>query len=212
MDRKGSRRQFLKTAAVGGTAFAAYAFFGCEGRRALGEQAIRPGVLEYMTARDRTVARAALQTPAENVRAAIDGLGGIGKFVGSGDVVVVKPNIGWNKPPELTFVASATEKASEITGAEFPTRPPRDLELRHDIHVTQIFLTLCLAAPVAEAKWRHEDELVAQGEARNGQRIPDAIVETDPPQAVDFGGSYSAKKIAAIHAHYAAQRVAYSIW
>ncbi len=34
------------------------------------------------------------------VRAAVNGLGGMGRFVAKGDVVVVKPNIGWDRTPE----------------------------------------------------------------------------------------------------------------
>ncbi len=39
-------------------------------------------------------------SPAELVRAVVDGLGGMNKFVSRGDVVVVKPNIGWDRRPE----------------------------------------------------------------------------------------------------------------
>lgn len=39
-------------------------------------------------------------SPAEIVKAAIDALGGMGKFISRGDVVVVKPNIGWDRTPE----------------------------------------------------------------------------------------------------------------
>jgi uncharacterized protein (DUF362 family) len=38
-------------------------------------------------------------TPEALVRSAIEALGGIGKFVSRGDVVVVKPNIGWDRMP-----------------------------------------------------------------------------------------------------------------
>jgi hypothetical protein len=38
--------------------------------------------------------------PARTTRAAVDGLGGIRRFVGRGDVEVVKPNIGWDRRPE----------------------------------------------------------------------------------------------------------------
>lgn len=34
------------------------------------------------------------------VRAAVNGLGGMGRFIAKGDVVVVKPNIGWDRTPE----------------------------------------------------------------------------------------------------------------
>jgi uncharacterized protein (DUF362 family) len=39
-------------------------------------------------------------TPGENVKRAVDALGGMGAFVSRGDVVVVKPNIGWDRTPE----------------------------------------------------------------------------------------------------------------
>jgi uncharacterized protein (DUF362 family) len=38
--------------------------------------------------------------PALNVRAAIDRIGGMGRFVGPDDVVVVKPNIGFDRAPD----------------------------------------------------------------------------------------------------------------
>ncbi|KAA0253511.1 DUF362 domain-containing protein [Acidobacteria bacterium ACD] len=38
--------------------------------------------------------------PARNVRAAVERLGGMARFVGPGDVVVVKPNVGWERTPE----------------------------------------------------------------------------------------------------------------
>jgi len=40
-------------------------------------------------------------TPDAMTRAAVMALGGMGKFVKRGDVVVVKPNIGWDRTPEL---------------------------------------------------------------------------------------------------------------
>jgi uncharacterized protein (DUF362 family) len=38
--------------------------------------------------------------PARNVRAAVERLGGMGAFVGPADVVVIKPNIGWDRSAE----------------------------------------------------------------------------------------------------------------
>lgn len=38
--------------------------------------------------------------PALNVRAAIDRMGGMRRFVGPEDIVVVKPNIGWDRAPD----------------------------------------------------------------------------------------------------------------
>jgi len=39
-------------------------------------------------------------SPAENARRAVEALGGMGNFVSRGDVVVLKPNIGWDRTPE----------------------------------------------------------------------------------------------------------------
>jgi len=39
-------------------------------------------------------------SPARIVKAAIDAVGGIGKFISRGDIVVIKPNIGWDRTPE----------------------------------------------------------------------------------------------------------------
>jgi uncharacterized protein (DUF362 family) len=38
--------------------------------------------------------------PAKNVRRALEAMGGMGAFVKSGDRVVIKPNVGWNRLPE----------------------------------------------------------------------------------------------------------------
>jgi uncharacterized protein (DUF362 family) len=39
-------------------------------------------------------------SPEKIVRAAVDALGGIRRFIAKGDVVVIKPNIGWDRRPE----------------------------------------------------------------------------------------------------------------
>lgn len=66
------------------------------------------GLLKHVTA--ATAATAAALPPslavarngsvAAMTRAAVDALGGMKRFVGRGDVVVVKPNIGWDRLPE----------------------------------------------------------------------------------------------------------------
>jgi uncharacterized protein (DUF362 family) len=41
------------------------------------------------------------ESPAAITKAAIEMLGGMGKFVAKGDTVVIKPNIGWDRTPEM---------------------------------------------------------------------------------------------------------------
>jgi hypothetical protein len=47
---------------------------------------------------DLAVAQGA--SPEKIVKAVIDAMGGITKFISRGDVVVIKPNIGWDRVPE----------------------------------------------------------------------------------------------------------------
>jgi uncharacterized protein (DUF362 family) len=49
---------------------------------------------------DLVVARGAGKTPAAITKAAIDAMGGIKKFISRGDIVVIKPNMSWDRLPE----------------------------------------------------------------------------------------------------------------
>ncbi|MCG6536471.1 MAG: twin-arginine translocation signal domain-containing protein, partial [Syntrophales bacterium LBB04] len=49
---------------------------------------------------DLVVAKGPGKSPSAVTKAAIDAFGGIRKFVLRGDIVVVKPNIGWDRLPE----------------------------------------------------------------------------------------------------------------
>jgi uncharacterized protein (DUF362 family) len=81
------RRNFLKLAAMTGAGLSMpwglEALAGSAGTAGSPDLAVAHGV-----------------SPAEIVKAAIDALGGMGKFISRGDVVVVKPNIGWDRTPE----------------------------------------------------------------------------------------------------------------
>ncbi len=89
-----SRRRFLKI--LGGTA----------GMTAAGGAGmLRGGLPALLRAADASghgplVAVASGSNAAENVHRAVDALGGIASFISRGDVVVIKPNIGWDRTPE----------------------------------------------------------------------------------------------------------------
>ncbi len=78
-----TRREFLKRAAALGVAAAG-----------LGELAGLDDVADA-AAVGPTIAVASKKSPDGLVRAAVDALGGMGRFVKRGNVVLVKPNIGW---------------------------------------------------------------------------------------------------------------------
>ena len=78
------RRKFMKLAALTGAGLSMPI-----GLNMLAEAAAPP---------DLVVAHGA--SPEKIVIAAIDAMGGIRKFISRGDVVVIKPNIGWDRTPE----------------------------------------------------------------------------------------------------------------
>jgi uncharacterized protein (DUF362 family) len=104
MSDRQSRRQFLKRVAKGAAAGAGVVgglwLLGERRREDLALPLIaRPSDYALSIADRVTVARHADHALA--VRRAVDALGGMGRFVRRGDVVIVKPNIGWERPPEL---------------------------------------------------------------------------------------------------------------
>jgi len=55
------------------------------------------------------------KTPSTITAAAIDALGGIGHFISKNDVVVVKPNIGWDRRPEYAANTNPEVVATLVT-------------------------------------------------------------------------------------------------
>ncbi len=82
------RREFLKSAAIAGCGLVV------GGKLNLimpADAAERP---------DLVVAHGAGKSPGQITKAAMNAFGGMKKFVSRGDVVVIKPNIGWDRTPE----------------------------------------------------------------------------------------------------------------
>jgi uncharacterized protein (DUF362 family) len=100
------RREFLGAVGVAGAALASGAFLaGCSGGPAGGGPKFRARPHPMAEAwKSRIGLAQGGDDPARNVRAAIEklcGADGVKTFVKQGDVVVVKPNIGWAQVPEL---------------------------------------------------------------------------------------------------------------
>jgi len=81
------RREFLRMTALAGAGISMTQGIGMLAEAAA--SASRP---------DLVVAHGA--SPEQIVKAAIDALGGIRTFISRGDIVVIKPNIGWDRTPE----------------------------------------------------------------------------------------------------------------
>jgi len=77
-----NRRTFLRNAAAGSIALGA-----------------RPRLFAAAPPPDLAFVQG--ESPAALAKAAVETLGGMGRFVAKGDVVMIKPNIGWDRTPEL---------------------------------------------------------------------------------------------------------------
>lgn len=96
-----SRRQFLKSVGTAAGALAAAGAGALWGRSGPSRGAFP--LLARVSWAAEAGARVALASGpdgAANVRRALTALGGIGAFVSRGDVVVLKPNIGWDRTPD----------------------------------------------------------------------------------------------------------------
>ncbi len=126
------RREFLITAAIAGIGFSIPASLD-----------ILAGTCEAAAKSDLVAAKG--PDPAKITRAAIDALGGMKKFISKGDVVVIKPNIGWDRLPEqaantnpevvATLVRMCLEAgAGKVKVFDRPVNDPRRCYVQSGIH------------------------------------------------------------------------------
>lgn len=93
------RRSFLKSLAVAGVAVTCPSLAGCSKEERT--ETVTRSVARQATRKDLGLAIArGGDDPKKLVAAAVENLGGMKQFVSTGDIVVVKPNIGWSRTPE----------------------------------------------------------------------------------------------------------------
>jgi uncharacterized protein (DUF362 family) len=95
MTHEFSRRRFLEVMGLTGAAVCAQAVPGCSGKAAA---AIPKRAREKALSPDLIIVHG--EDPKKMVQAAVEALGGIDKLVKPNDVVVIKPNIAWDRTPE----------------------------------------------------------------------------------------------------------------
>lgn len=93
-----SRRKFLKLLGAGALSAAALDLMARSGLAAAFKKSNGRQGRKIMADHDLALVKGA--DPSAMTRKAVELLGGMGRFVKSGDVVVVKPNIAWDRPPE----------------------------------------------------------------------------------------------------------------
>jgi uncharacterized protein (DUF362 family) len=100
------RRDFLMIGAAGGLALRAGGSFLAASPRTAAPP--RPPDLGWATG----------ESPGALARAAVDALGGMKAFVARGDKVVIKPNIGWDRTPEMAACTNPEIVAALVTMAQ----------------------------------------------------------------------------------------------
>ena len=93
--KKLNRREFIGSIAGLG---AAILVGGCNDKTELEGASLSPRAPKFDP---KDLAVASGKNPRRITRAAVDALGGMDKLVGKGDFVVIKPNIAWNRPPDV---------------------------------------------------------------------------------------------------------------
>lgn len=91
-----SRKNFLKYLLAGFAALSGAAWF----ERFAFSQGTSNGRPKRQINADYDLAVVKGEDPADLARKSVNALGGMGRFVKKGDIVVVKPNIGWDRAPE----------------------------------------------------------------------------------------------------------------
>ena len=135
------RRQFLKVTGAGAASIAVAGVnpleaFAADKQTAAKQAVTKQAPLAFVVTRGGT--------PDKNYAAALKALGGMSKFVTRGDVVVVKPNIGWDRTPEQaantdpTLVGAVVKScynagAKKVKVFDYPCNDPRRTYVRSGI-------------------------------------------------------------------------------
>lgn len=87
-------------------------------------------------------------------------------------------------------------------------RPSRHTEVTHDLHLSQVYLSMMVSCAERANTWVFESEL-----AQPDQKLPDAMVRDGICKtAIELGGQYNREKLAAFHVHCQERGYGYEIW
>mgnify|MGYP003663079709 CR=1 FL=1 len=85
-------------------------------------------------------------------------------------------------------------------------------QVSHDLGVSAVWLWFCCFQPDLAQAWRSEDMLT---DIERNQSVPDAVLvdqDEHPLVLIEYGGDYSADRVAAFHDDAASRGLPYQIW
>ena len=106
----------------------------------------------------------------------------------------------------------ATEKAAQLFGGRRRGEIAKDLQVTHDLGVTQVWLLLDETLPNWADAWRGEDVMAA---TRYRQKLPDGFIvdaNATPICVMEFGGSYDEQRVSEFHQDCAGRGLPYQLW
>jgi hypothetical protein len=116
----------------------------------------------------------------------------------------------WVGPVRTARCVVATRRSAVRFGGV--VRPPRNSEVTHDLHLSQIYLRLRAANPHRARHWVGEFQCLS---TFGGQgKVPDALLRR-PGQLIAVevvGASYGARKLEEFHRFCVDKKLAYELW
>lgn len=117
----------------------------------------------------------------------------------------------WGKLTSPLPLYVATAHGANLFGA-FADRPPRENDVDHDLHLSEVYLYYRRRRPQEAGHWLGEAVFPKAGK---NIKDPDAFIVDEglrPIRVVEFGGRYDQRRVAAFHDHCADQELPYELW
>lgn len=119
----------------------------------------------------------------------------------------------WRAPPIETCAYSASPRAAELFGGgAFPKGA--SLQLRHELHMTEIFLRFKQMRPNISQLW-YRGDIAKQLKMVPSPRVPDAFIFCacgGVEWAIEFIGAYPSSRIRGFHKFCKEREYAYQMW
>ena len=117
----------------------------------------------------------------------------------------------WNRPASTIEVFQATNLAGRVFGSRSGHKI-REIERRHDLLLSEVFVLYRLGLPKLADCWIGEDALPI---AERGVKNPDAFLvdeQYQPRRVIESAGSYSQKQMDTFHEYCRQCRLPYELW
>lgn len=116
----------------------------------------------------------------------------------------------WNADLEARTIYSASWTAARLFGG-YGGGIASILQVTHDLHVAELYLRFKASHGSTSMRWVSEDVRTAL----RGEKVPDAYLLSPSGHiqcVIEFGGKYTAERVADFHAHCQNNELPYQLW